>query len=590
MTDPMRVRPGHAAASGAGRSRGGRTRPETSRTSGARGPVADDTQTVVMPRLPADGPAGPLPPPDSPWPDDDAAAAAARPAAEVAASLAAGLTTLPYLGATVRRRFRLWCAAGIAGLALGLGAHAVRPAGYQASTSVEITNAADQNPIDAIGTEVALVHSRTVAARAERQLGLTENVSTFLAGYTAADVTDRIISITVKAPSAAAALQRARTLAAVFLQFQAGQLRAEQQDVARSLTAQIAALQAKISNESSAQRASDRVTLASLTKALQDYQLSNEVSSDQIVSGSTVLDTAAVLPPSKLKSPAVFAVAGLIAGLAAGIGFVLIAALASGRLRRRDDVARALSAPVRLSAGRIRAGRLLASRLLARRALLAGRSRPLQRVVSYLDGVIPPAGGAAPALAVIPLGSPRASALAVAALALARARQGGKVIVADLAPGRPAARLLGVRAAGTHAAAVGGGEGLLVVVPEDLCPAGPVAVPAGPPRGLPPVDRTVAAAYHGADLLLTLATADPSVSADYLPTWATAAVAVVTAGQSTATRIAAAAEMLRMAGLPAGSGILLSADKSDDSIGTLPPGAAADGAAELRTAVTGGGD
>ena len=43
---------------------------------------------------------------------------------------------------------------------------------------------------------------------------------------------------------------------------------------------------------------------------------------------------------------------GLIAGLVLGLGIVVIRALLSDRLYRRDDVARALGAPVKLSVGR----------------------------------------------------------------------------------------------------------------------------------------------------------------------------------------------------------------------------------------------
>ena len=82
----------------------------------ARGRAEDDDQTVVMPRIEADPVRGEdyraedyraeelLT--DLPWPDDNAGAAAERPAAELASSLVTGLATLPYLGRTIRRRAR----------------------------------------------------------------------------------------------------------------------------------------------------------------------------------------------------------------------------------------------------------------------------------------------------------------------------------------------------------------------------------------------------------------------------------------------------------------------------------------------------
>ena len=48
---------------------------------------------------------------------------------------------------------------------------------------------------------------------------------------------------------------------------------------------------------------------------------------------------------------------------------------------------------------------------------------------------------------------------------------------------------------------------------------------------------------------------------------------LVTAGTSSASKLHAAAEMIRLAGLPILSAVLLGADKTDDSIGTwAPPG------------------
>ena len=73
-----------------------------------------------------------------------------------------------------------------------------------------------------------------------------------------------------------------------------------------------------------------------------------------IVAGSYVLNPATALPRSHIKGPALYFVGGLFGGMVVGMGGVLIAALLSRRLRRRDDVAVALGAPVRLSVGRLR--------------------------------------------------------------------------------------------------------------------------------------------------------------------------------------------------------------------------------------------
>ena len=67
--------------------------------------------------------------------------------------------------------------------------------------------------------------------------------------------------------------------------------------------------------------------------------------------------------------------------------------------------------------------------------------------------------------------------------------------------------------------------------------------------------------------MLTLATLDPAFGGDHLATWATDAVAVVTAGESSAERIHAVGEMIRLAGMRLDSAVLVGADKGDESLG-----------------------
>ncbi len=113
---------------------------------------------------------------------------------------------------------------------------------------------------------------------------------------------------------------------------------------------------------------------------------------------------------------------------------------------------------------------------------------------------------------------------------------------------------------------------LTLAVPgrDDLAPAGPL--------GRMPADAqpsefaaAVAEACRSAELLLTLVTLDPSVGAEHVPSWATSAVAVVTAGRSSWARLHAAGEMIRLAGLPVTSAVLVGADRTDESLGVTEP-------------------
>jgi hypothetical protein len=111
------------------------------------------------------------------------------------------------------------------------------------------------------------------------------------------------------------------------------------------------------------------------------------------------------------------------------------------------------------------------------------------------------------------------------------------------------------------------GTDLTVIVPDpdDVVPVGPLQPSTGRIKAAEPV----VAAGASADLLLTLATLDPSVGGEHLAGWAHSAVAVVTAGESTAARIHAVGEMIRLAGMSVISGVLVGADKTDESLGVL---------------------
>jgi hypothetical protein len=259
------------------------------------------------------------------------------------------------------------------------------------------------------------------------------------------------------------------------------------------------------------------------------------------------------------------------------VGLVIVQALVSGRLRWRDDIARALGAPIHLSVGRLRAGRW-------RPGGGGARDRDVQRVVAHLRGAVPSRAGGAAALAVVAVDNAAEVAPSVVALAVSYAQEGKQVVLADLAAGGPAARLLGIKRPATGTVRVNAvrvnGVPLMVAVPsrDSAALAGPLpqagaaqpGVPGMPgPPGLP--SEPVAAVYASADVLITLATLDPTAGPDHLPTWADGAVVTVTAGQSTGTRIHAVGEMIRLAGTQLVSTVLVGTDKHDETLGAAVP-------------------
>ena len=173
--------------------------------------------------------------------------------------------------------------------------------------------------------------------------------------------------------------------------------------------------------------------------------------------------------------------------------------------------------------------------------------------------------------AVVAVDDTQTAAQAVASLAVSYASENKQVIVADLSSDAGLARRLGVRDSGIHRVSQGGAS-LVVVLPErgEVAPVGPVPFGASP--AVPaPADEALVAACSSADLLLILATLDPAFGGDYLGTWATNAVAVVTAGECSAEKIHAVGEMVRLAGTRLDSVVLIGADKNDESLGIMPP-------------------
>ena len=172
-------------------------------------------------------------------------------------------------------------------------------------------------------------------------------------------------------------MSRANAIANAFLQFRARQETSAQQVLVRSLeqelgqatqteqnlSSQISRVQAEPSSPSRQTKLKSLqnehkqalINLGVLQQTVAGAQAGNSTLS--AVTASVVLDPASPLAHSKLKGRLIYAVYGLIVGLLLGIGIVVVRAVVSDKLRRRDDIARALGAPVKLSVGAVRLSR-----------------------------------------------------------------------------------------------------------------------------------------------------------------------------------------------------------------------------------------
>jgi capsular polysaccharide biosynthesis protein len=493
------------------------------------------------------------------------------------------LVSLGFFKAALRRSARFLCLAAIAGLIAGLGAYLATPHPDQASTTLllPLGNSSNITSITAFEEVVTdnqtTAQSRSVAGLVIRNLGLRQSVDSFLSSYSATSVTDRVLVITASASSSDQAVLRANAIAKAFLQVRADELLSEQELTRGSLEQQIGQVEQNISSlarqisrlaaepaspgqqsQLSSLRAESSQatsTLTALQRALVSEQTNTQPATAVDARGAVVLDAATPLPHSWLKHLLLYALIGLVVGVVLGVAVVVFRALLSNRLRRRDDVAQALGAPVKLSVGRVRPSRQGVP-----------RDPDIQRIAAYLDRAVPTDPGHSAALAVVPVDDPRAAASSLVSLALSRAQQGEYVVLADLATGAPAARLLGFREHGVREVSVHNTR-LTVAVPEGddvLPPTGPLG--RAQVQGSPFTDAVTAACAR-ANLLLTLATLDVSFGGDHLATWATDAVAVITAGRSSWATISAAGEMVRLSGTRLVSAVLIGADHSDESLG-----------------------
>jgi capsular polysaccharide biosynthesis protein len=392
-----------------------------------------------------------------------------------------------------------------------------------------------------------------------------------------------VLVITVTAPSVSDAVNRANALATAFLQFRTNLVEAAQNLVAKSLAQQIskaqqraesitaqisqvaaeptsATQQAELKNLQAQENQATGV-LTAIQSANTDNEVSTQITSYGIVHDSEVLDPAGPLPPhSRLKRLIEYTFIGVIGGLCIGIGIVIVGALISDRLRQRDDVARALGAPVKLSVGTVRRSRWRPGRGVA------ARSTNIKRIAAYMDTAVPASPRGPADLAVIAVDDVHVPAACLASLAVSCAQRRLQVVVADLCHGAPAARLLGSAEPGVRTVSAQG-TSLTLIVPDrdDVLPAGPLQRSTGRIRAAEPVVTACASA----DLVLTLAALDPSLGGEHLAGWARSAVAVVTAGESTAARIHAVSEMVRLAEMSLIAGVLVGADKTDESLGVV---------------------
>jgi capsular polysaccharide biosynthesis protein len=520
----------------------------------------------------------------------DTAAGDVGDAAEATDAPTSKLISLGDIGAAIKRRKKVWLIAAVVGLLVGGVLFVVSKPVYQVSVSVLITNDPSVDPVTQQTTNQLLAEAPTLDAAMIKKLGLNETPVAFAKTYTVTVTSNQVITIAISAPSADLATNYAKTLAAEFLQFRASTLTEQQSTVFAAENQQLtteqqalSALNKQISQISSGsatagqgtslsdlrtKQAKASATVSALQESVASSQAAMRITTTSMISGSSILS---VSPPAlehaRKKTLIEYVGGGLLGGLVVGLGIIAVGAVVTDRLRRRSDIAEALGTPVRISASLAETG----SKLPAGLGRGAGGGRPgepdggMNRVVGYLRNALPGRARGAATLAIIAVDNSKDVAPIVVALAIACARDGKRVLLADLSGGALAEKL-GETKPGIQSVTVNQDRIVLAIPPAgDVAAVGPLTRTGS----LATAANGIAAAYGGADILITMAVLDPAVGADHLSTWTKEAVAVVTAGASTTVKLHTTGEMVRGVGIHLASAVLLGADSADESLGVV---------------------
>jgi capsular polysaccharide biosynthesis protein len=489
------------------------------------------------------------------------------------------LVTLRFLRDAVRRHVRIWLVLAIVGLAGGIASYVALPAAPVSSARLLITTREGEDPTKAMATEVTLATTRTVAGRTIALLNLPQTPDALLKQYTATALTDRVMEIRAGAKTSQEATRLATIVAQTFLIFRKEQIAQQgaplQKDLADAQADLTVARQAVIAggdDPDNLKRPTSpdavRYNAAHDKVAFIEQQVLDQNVVASKMNSSRILDTPAPVVASAKKALVIKAGTGLIAGLFLGLGFVIIRALISDRLWKRQDIAQTLGARVRLSTGRPPRWQWLP---YPRRLRKGQQHHPeIELLVRHLDQRMIWAKRPTPALAVISVDDVRTCSVAVASLAYALAEEGKIVLVADLTGTGQLAGLLGVAAVGTHESRFSEpGHRLTVHLPDPhQGPAEGCYLRLGDNnRSGGSHDVALDAAWDVAEVVLTLATLTPALGADHLGSWASRAAVVVTAGRSSTARIRATGDMIRLAGLEIDTAVVLNADRTDEGVG-----------------------
>jgi capsular polysaccharide biosynthesis protein len=482
------------------------------------------------------------------------------------------LVSLHFVRSALRRRWLVCVLSAVIGLLIAAGLLVAFPAVHDAKAALILAHQPEDEPSQAMATDVSLLETRTLAEKAVTSLGLTMTPDDFLKTVIADPVSSELLSITLTAPNDIEAVRRLGVLTSLYLDFRGEQLSLQSNVYIQGVQQRTAKLQSEVGtlsqkieqlsaagsgsasklSDAIAQRAFIQGRIDTLQQEIEDVTLQTT----SVVSSSRVIDPAAVEPHAAKRRIALALASGFIGGAALGCGMVLFFAITSDRLRRRSDVADALEVPVPVSVRRIAPLPKRLQRLPFIRTLDGHRTAERLRLAHAIVMELPEPGRSG-RLAVLCMDNAAEVRFAVATAAADLVADGRSAVLMDLtSKGHLDGEVVRSMIDSAHRPTVLRPRGLPTLAGDmsDL-------------RVLGAKDAT-APSGDGAAITLVLADFDPSVGADYLFRWTDRVIIAVTAGRSSAEMVRTAGDLVRSTGLELRVAALLHSERADNSSGT----------------------
>lgn len=303
----------------------------------------------------------------------------------------APLLDLGRLLVGIRRRRRLWVAAGLLGLLIGGALAFLMPPMPTAVARVIIIHESDQ-PSDTgtlMRTDVALFQTARIASATLDKMGVEEPADEFLKTYTGTGLTSNVMEIAVTGRDDADAVVRAQALAEVFVADHIQRLRTGAEAESKALVDQRGRAQAELDEVDAAITSTPtNVTGAAATELEARYarraELISQISelgrraeeasigAPKVAAGTQVVDAARALDRSAPRTAVTNAGLGLVLGTVIGLALAAVSGVVRDKPVLRKEISAHLGASV---IAQLPAPRRWPARLLWRRKAAAERKR-----------------------------------------------------------------------------------------------------------------------------------------------------------------------------------------------------------------------